>query len=130
VEPARSRRRVRRRAIVETIERSDLIVYVETSPIRLPGQLQRLANSPGCRHVRITVRTPGLDTEMVAWLGHELWHVVELAGAPEVGDQPGLFRFYQRIGMAAEPGSTAESVKAQEMWTTVLYEVRTSRRRE
>ena len=112
------------RAIVETIEGSDLIVYVETRPIRLPGQLQLLAATPGCRHVRISVRTPGLDTELVAWLGHELWHAVELAGAPEVRDQAGLLRLYQRIGMAWDSGTMAETAKAQEVWTTVLYEAR------
>jgi hypothetical protein len=116
------------RAIVDAIERSDLIVYIETRPIRLPGQLQLLAASPGCRHVRVSVRTPGLDTELVAWLGHELWHVVELAAAPDVRTQAGLFRLYQRIGTAVASGSTAETAKAQEVWTTVLYEARATGR--
>ena len=116
------------RAIVETIERSDLIVYVETRPIRLPGQLQLLAATPGCRHVRVSVRTPGLDTELVAWLGHELWHAVELAGAPDVRDQASLFRLYLRIGMAGVSGTTAETAKAQDVWTTVLYEARATGR--
>jgi hypothetical protein len=112
------------RAIVETLEGSDLIIYIEARPIRLPGQLQFLAASPGCRHVRVSVRTPGLDTELVAWLGHELWHAVELAEAPDVRNQAGLLRLYQRIGMAGASGTTAETAKAQEVWTTVLYEAR------
>jgi len=116
------------RAIVETIQQSDLIVYVETRPIRLPGQLQLLTATPGCRHIRISVRKPGLDTEQIAWLGHELWHAVELAAAPEVRDQAGLLRFYQRIGMTGTSGATAETAKAQEIWTTVLYEARASGR--
>ena len=116
------------RAIVETIEGSDLIVYVETRPIRLPGQLQLLAATPGCRHVRISVRTPGVDTELVAWLGHELWHAVELAGAPQVRDQAGLVDLYRRIGGTDSSGTTAESAKAQEVWTKVLYEPRAAGR--
>jgi hypothetical protein len=116
------------RAIVEVLERSDLIVYIETRPARLPGQLQLLNASPACRHVRVSVRTPGLDTELVAWLGHELWHAVELAGAPEVRDQAGLLRFYERIGMTGTSGTTAETAKAQEVWTTVLYEARATGR--
>jgi hypothetical protein len=110
------------RAIAGSIERSDLIVYVETRGIRLPGQFQLLAATPGCRHVRISVRTPGLDTELVAWLGHELWHAVELAGAPQVRDQAGLVDLYRRIGAADSSGTTAESAKAQGVWTKVLYE--------
>ena len=116
------------RAIVETLEGSDLIIYIEARPIRLPGQLQFLAASPGCRHVRVSVRTPGLDTELVAWLGHELWHAVELAEAPDVRNQAGLLRLYQRIGMAGASGTTAETAKAQEVWTTVLYEARATGR--
>ena len=115
------------RAIVETIEHSDLIVYVETRAIRLPGQLQLVAATPGCRHIRISVRAPGLDTEQVAWLGHELWHAVELAGAPEVRDQTSLLRFYQHMGRR-EVETTAESPKAQHIWTTVLYEARAAGR--
>ena len=116
------------RAIVETLEGSDLIIYIEARPIRLPGQFQFLAASPGCRHVRVSVRTPGLDTEQVAWLGHELWHAVELAEAPDVRNQAGLLRLYQRIGMAGASGTTAEPTKAQEVWTTVLYEARATGR--
>ena len=103
------------RAIVEAIDRSDLIVYIETRPIRLPGQLQLVAATPGCRHLRISIRTPGLDTEMVAWLGHELWHAVELAGARDVTDQSSLLRFYKRIGHGSLSGTSTESFKAQEV---------------
>jgi len=65
----------------------------------------------------------------VAWLGHELWHAAELGGAPDVRDQASLLRLYQRIGMAGASGTTAETAKAQEVWTTVLYEARASGRR-
>ena len=116
------------RAIVETLEGSDLIIYIEARPIRLPGQLQLLAATPGCRHVRISVRVPGVDTELIAWLGHELWHAVELAGAPNVRDQASLLGLYRRIGMAGASGTTAETAKAQEVWTTVLYEARATGR--
>ena len=75
-------------AIVEAIESSNLVVYIEARPARLPGQLQLQSSTPGCRHVRISVHVPGVDTELIAWLGHELWHAVELAGAPDVRPQP------------------------------------------
>ena len=116
------------RAIVEAIESSDLIVYIEARPARLPGQLQLLSSTPGCRHVRISVRVPGVDTELIAWLGHELWHAVELAGAPDVRDQASLLGLYRRIGEVQLSGETAESAKAQEAWTKVLYEARATGR--
>ncbi len=115
------------RAMADTLEHSDLVVYVETRPIPLPGQLQLLAATPGCRRVRITVRVPGLDTDLVAWLGHELWHAVKLAGTPEVRDQESLWRYYQRIGGGGQADSHVETGQAQETWTKVLYELRRAR---
>jgi hypothetical protein len=77
----------------------------------------------------VSVRTPGLDTELIAWMGHELWHAVEVAGAPEVRDQATLLRLYQRIGVAGASGTTAETTKAQEVWMRVLHEARANRAR-
>lgn len=112
------------RGLVDAIERSDLIVYVETRPLRLPGQLQLLAATPVCRHLRVSVRIPGLDTDLIAWLAHELRHAVELAGAPEVTDQASLRRFYQRMGDGGRHDDKVESGAAQETWTKVLAELR------
>jgi hypothetical protein len=114
------------RALIETIEQSDLIVYVQTRPLRLPGQLQLVGATPGCRHVRVMIRTPGLDTDMIGWLGHELWHAVELARAPGVRNQESLLRYYQRIGSGGRHTSTAETGDAQAVGTKVLSEVRAS----
>lgn len=115
------------RGLVDAIEHSDLVVYVDTRPLRLPGQLQLLAATPVCRHLRVSVRIPGLDTDLIAWLAHELRHAVELAGAPEVTDQASLRRFYQRIGAGGRHDDAVESFAAQETWTKVLYEVRGSK---
>ena len=111
------------KAIVESLDHSDLIVYVESRPLKLPGQLQLLAATPACRHVRVSIRTPGLDNERIAWLAHELWHGVELSRAPEVRDQAGLRRLYARIGRSDRYGDNAESAAAQEVWKKVLYEM-------
>ncbi len=112
------------REIVGQLEKSDLLVWVGTQPIKLPGQMQFLAATPTCRHVRVTVRVPGLDNEELAWLAHELWHAVEVAGASDVKDQASLQRLYERIGDGGRFTGVVESTKAQEVWTKVLYEVR------
>jgi hypothetical protein len=115
------------REMLELLEHSDLIVHVETRAIALPGQIQLVAATPGCRYLRVSVRTPGLDTEQTAWLAHELWHAVEIAGAADVRDQASLQRLYKRIGRADRYGDTAESAAAQEAWTKVLGELRSVR---
>ncbi len=116
------------RTIVDTLEHSDLIVWVETRHLlRLPGQLQLLAATPICRHVRISVNVPGLDVDEIAWLAHELWHAVEIAGARDVTDQASLQRFYERIGDGGGGTNVVESAKAQDVWTKVRYEIETTR---
>lgn len=115
------------REMLGLLEDSDLIIYIETRPLKLPGQLQLVAATPGCRHLRVSVRTPGLDIDQTAWLAHELWHAVEIAGATEVGDQASLLRLYQRIGGADRYGDSAETGKAQQTGTKVLYELRNAR---
>ena len=115
------------RRLADVIERSDLLVYVEARPLASPAQLQFVAAVSGCRHVRVSVRVPGRDADVVAWLAHELWHAVEIAGAAEVVDQPSLMRFYERIGYVSRANSTAETGKAQETWEQVLKEMRYGR---
>ena len=112
------------RSLAATVEASDLVVYVQTLPMSLPGQLQLLAATPGCRHLRITIRVPGLENERIAWLAHELRHAVEIAGAPEVRDQRSLIELYRRIGVGRAIDATAESAEAQEVWRTVRRELR------
>jgi hypothetical protein len=112
------------RDIVEELQRSDVIVYVDLRPLALPGQLQIIPTASGYRYLRISVRTPGLATERVAWLAHELWHALEIARAPEVRDSEGLQRLYERIGGGGRYTDRLESSAAQETWTRVLRELR------
>lgn len=114
------------RLLVETIEQSDLVVYVETRQLAFPGQLQFMSATPGGRYVRVAVRPMGLDNDLVPWLAHELWHAVEVAGAPEVRDRASLLRLYERIGdgFRARGRVEMETVKAQKTQETVLHELR------
>jgi hypothetical protein len=115
------------RALVDAIQQSDLIVYIDTRPLKLPAQLRLVAVTPGCRHVQVSVRIPGLPTNLIAWLGHELQHAVELAGAPEVRDQASLRDFYGHSGLGYGGDDHVESAAAQETWIRVLYELRDAR---
>lgn len=112
------------RDLVAAIDRSDLIVYVETRPEQLPGQLQFVVATPACRFVRVSIRTPGLPREQVAWLAHELRHAVEIATAPEVRDQATLRKYYERVGYAGRYGDRAESSAAQAAGLQVMLEMR------
>ena len=114
------------RQLVDTIERSDVIVHVETRPMTIPGRLQFAGSAGGSRYLRVSVRVPGREAELVAWLGHELQHAVELAGAPEVVDHESLLKYYRRVGMRRSAG-TVETLAAQQAWRKILDEVKFGR---
>jgi hypothetical protein len=109
------------RTLLEALAPSDLIVYVETGAFDRPGQLLFVTAGPDYRFLRISIRVPGRDADLIAWLAHELQHAVEIAAAREVRDGHAVLGLYQRIGLADR--STGESVAAQQAWARVRDEV-------
>jgi hypothetical protein len=113
------------RRLADSLERSDLIVWVATGHLQRPGQLQFIAATPRSRCVRVAVRLPGLENGLVSTLAHELQHAVEIAGASEIRDQASLRRFYERIGEGrpAGVGVEVETAAAQRIGMKVLNEL-------
>jgi hypothetical protein len=110
------------RMLVETLERSDLVIYVEARALKLSGQLQFVGATSGGRYIRIAVQIPGREDELAAWLAHELWHAVEIAQAPEVRSQASLAALYRRIGSFDISGYDVETKQAQVVQLQVLKE--------
>jgi hypothetical protein len=117
------------RQLTETLERSDLVVYVETRKLTLFGQVRFVTATPAGRYVRVSVREMGVDNDLLPSLAHELWHATEIAGAPEVKDETSLVKFFERIGGGFRTGGGVqlETVKAQETEIVVLRELRRGR---
>ena len=92
------------RALVERINRGDVLVYID-APFNLRSGLSAsltwMAAIPGGRLVRASLRRTLSDREAVAMLGHELQHVVELLDHPEVRSEAALSDLYHRIGHAS-----------------------------
>jgi hypothetical protein len=89
------------RALIDRLEASDVVVYVsEDDAIAdgVAGQLTFVSAVGGRRYVRVRIRHQDSRDSQVAILGHELQHAVEIAGAPEVIDQPSMATFYTREG--------------------------------
>jgi hypothetical protein len=94
------------RRLVAEIERSDLILHVRMAgaDARADGAFHFVTTAGGSRFVRISLRR-GLPREvMVALLGHELMHAVEVARHPDVRDERSMRALYERIGHAHEDG--------------------------
>jgi hypothetical protein len=89
------------RALVDTIEASDVVVYasVDSAMMKgLSGRLTFMGTGGGYRYVRITLH-PELNQELlITSLAHELQHVLEVIQHPEVTSEAALTELYQRIG--------------------------------
>jgi hypothetical protein len=104
------------RTLVETIAKSDLVVYLETTknlPAGLDGRLMFLTSAGGVRYLHVQVTTGlGID-QLVAIAGHELQHAVEVAAHPEVRDPSTLAALYRRIGIPGIAKDRYDTLGAQ-----------------
>ena len=89
------------RALVERLNRSDVVVYISLAsdlPTGLEGRLCFMTYAGSVRYLHAQVRD-GLGVDgIIAVAGHELQHAVEVAEHPDVKDAQGLEGLYQRIG--------------------------------
>jgi hypothetical protein len=90
--------------LVTRVHATDLIVYVESThslPPDTVGRLQLQSVVNGCRYLRVQVKSTLLRDEMIAVIGHELRHALEVADDPTVLDNAALRALYKRIGYPA-----------------------------
>lgn len=130
------------RKLVEELESSDWIVFVQRGSCRLAGVTGCLLHQVGrynsLRYLRVVVSEPfGSDDETIATIGHELQHAVEVVRAPGISDAGDIRQLYRRIGfvsvrrrVAGETGEVYETRNAIRVGATVLRELRANRRAE
>ena len=93
--------------LVRALNATDVIVYIEPTrllPRTLAGRLLLLPRAGEHRYLRIQVRTDLPRSELIALIGHELRHALEVAADPTVRDDRAMLALYQRIGRAT-PGT-------------------------
>ena len=102
-------------SLLETLDRSDLIVYVEKGGMPGPNCLRFACATGTARFVRITINAQDAEARQIAGLAHELQHAVEIAGAPGVKDDATLLEFYAQNGQEVSPGRycTREAQRAE-----------------
>jgi hypothetical protein len=117
------------RALVERLERSDLIVYVQTrffTSHSARGRLIFVSAAAGRRYVVVEVACGESWNTQLSTLGHELKHAVEIADAGWVHSPADMAAFYASAGMqiAFEAGHEAfETLAAQDAGQRVLREL-------
>ncbi|HEY0874277.1 MAG TPA: hypothetical protein VGD94_12460 [Vicinamibacterales bacterium] len=114
------------RTLVDTISKSDLVVYLETTkalPSGLDGRLMFLTAAGGVRYLHVQVMGD-LDLDhLVAVAAHELQHAVEVATHPEVVDAASLAALYQRIGIPGIVKNRYDTLGAQSTGKRVRAEL-------
>jgi hypothetical protein len=117
------------RALVEHLERSDLIVYVQTrffTSHAARGRLIFVSAAAGRRYVLVEVACGESWNTQLSTLGHELRHAVEIADAGWVRSPADMAAFYTSAGMqiAFEAGHEAfETLAAQDAGQRVAREL-------
>jgi len=95
------------RNLVNLLGESDLIVHVQVvERLSTAGQTSFVTSTASVRYVRIEVVAGGSAKEMVALIGHELQHAVEIAQEPRIRDRQALSVFYRSM-----PGNSTTSTE-------------------
>jgi hypothetical protein len=95
------------RGLAERIENTDLIVFVRLAfqPAGRTGSTRLLASSSGTRFILVEIDPMAARIDLIPRLGHELQHVLEIAGANDVHDAAGMLVLFGQIGYRAANGN-------------------------
>jgi hypothetical protein len=116
------------RHLVRRIEASDVIVYIEARRDLRAGigaSMTFVATSATDRFLRIQLDARHTPNMLVALLGHELQHVVEVVDEATVRSADDLRAFYRTSGVRTGPDSY-DSVAARDAGYRVRAEIRHS----
>lgn len=118
------------RDLVRRIESSDVIVYIAQAAMgfeaHLRGGLTFMAAGSGERYFRISLDMLQPRDGVIATLGHELQHAVEVSAAREVRSAAAINAFYDGIGVTATHRRW-DTAAARAMGERVGAELRRSR---
>ncbi len=116
------------RALLDQLEATDVVVYVECARLRarVDGQLTFLTAAAGTRYVLVRIAWDLPLARKIAILGHELQHALEVAGSPDVISAETMAAAYQRFGFTRNRGGERldfDSVAAIDAGMTIWREL-------
>jgi hypothetical protein len=113
-------------SLMAQLNDTDVIVYLEpvqTLPTALSGRLLLLPHDTSQRYLRIQVLATLGRMELIALIGHELRHALEVANAPNVRDESALIQLYEHIGHRYTKGHQYDTNAAQDAGRAVRKEL-------
>jgi hypothetical protein len=102
--------------LVRSVSATDVIVYIErvrVLPRTLAGRLLLLPAAGNQRYLRIQVRSDLPRPDLIALIGHELRHALEIAQEPTVRDNTSMISLFQRIGRSGTDTHSFDTTAAQ-----------------
>lgn len=118
------------RSLVERLEQSDVVAYIQMDVQGfdgVAGRLTFLSAVGGTRYVVIRLTPLRSAVQQLAMIGHELQHAVEVADNPAIVDAESMYREYLRIGYLngiTESGVAVDTAAALEVGGRISDELR------
>jgi hypothetical protein len=121
------------RGLVDSIGKTDALVYVEAGVCAF-GHLDacllpHMTATPGTRYLRIVLTQPvrvGRRNLLIALIGHELRHALEVAERPDVLTVTSMAEMFRRIGFPLKERPGYETSAARIAGGAVLRDLETS----
>jgi hypothetical protein len=116
------------RALIEELEATDVVVYVQCARLRsrLDGELTFLTAAGGLRYVIVRIAWDLPLPRKIAILGHELQHALEVARTPDIVSARTMALAYERFGFTRNRGFDRvdfDTVAAIDTGVTILREL-------
>jgi hypothetical protein len=119
------------RALIDAINASDGIVYVEAGECGhdVTACLVGVTSAGAYRMLWIKVDKDKRECDLIASIGHELQHAVEILSDSDVQCGAGMFSYYVRMGRRGSGPLVFETTAATNAGIAVRSEIRTCRSR-
>jgi hypothetical protein len=114
------------RGLVTKLEESDLIVYVLVRRLEtrsLTGGLQFVGATTTDRVIRVVLDTHVDRQHVMAILGHEFQHAVEVANAPGIRTREAFEAYYRVHGLPSRIEDAHDSLEARDVEATIRIEL-------
>ena len=102
--------------LVNELHATDIIVYIEASfglPPDVSGRILLAGVAGQQRYLRIQIRATLQRDQLIATIGHELRHALEVAADRTVVDEKGFAALYRRIGDGSHAGGGYDTLAAR-----------------
>ena len=115
------------RGLIDAIDASDGIVYVQPGRCRYSRACVVGVTATGTHRIlRVSVVMRHPDVDLMAFIGHELQHAIEILRNPHVRKTTDMYFFYSRLGTQGEGGLDFETTAAIKVGDAVREEIRAS----